>query len=368
MALQQGLESLNKIAVFTKYSRKGASSRLRTFQYIPELEYGSIEFKLFSLFDDSYLDALYNNKKVSPWYVLRRYLKRLFELCTVWKYDIIWIEKELFPYFPSVFEQLLAVFGIKYIVDYDDAIFHNYDLSDNYLIRLILSRKIDKVMKYSKYVLAGNSYLADRAIKAGAKHVEIIPTVVDHKKYRLKFEKQSNAKLTIGWIGTPYTQKYLIQLAPILKELHSKHSIKFIFIGASDEIRSHFQDCEVQVDTWSEETEIDSLSNIDIGIMPLPNAPWENGKCGYKLIQYMAVGKAVVGSNVGVNREIIERCNSGFCVDNCNDWLSALDKLITDEVLLDKIKINAIEGIEKYYSLVSQAPKIKKVLLKVFNG
>ena len=105
---------------------------------------------------------------------------------TIYKYDKIVIEKEIFPYFFSWFEKVFFLLKVKYVVDYDDAIFHNYDLSNNKLILFLLKNKINNVMKYSGCVVAGNSYLAQRAKESGAKKIIILPTVIDIDAYRVK--------------------------------------------------------------------------------------------------------------------------------------------------------------------------------------
>jgi glycosyltransferase involved in cell wall biosynthesis len=353
---------MKRIAVFTKYSRKGASSRLRTFQYIPKLENEDLKFNVFPLFGDEYLEALYGNGRVSPLYIIKRYAKRFMTLFFLWKYDVVWIEKELFPYLPAFFERLMYILGIKYIVDYDDAIFHNYDLSNNVIIRQLLSKKIDRVMKYSNQVIAGNSYLANRSMSAGSKSVTIIPTVVDTERYLNSAIEHKNSTIRIGWIGTPFTQRYLIQLSDVFIEIGKKHTVELVLIGASDNIKSKLKMTNVVVIKWDESTEAKNISEIDIGIMPLFDEPWEKGKCGYKLIQYMASGKPVVASNVGVNREIIDKCSSGVCVNNIGEWKIALEKLISNKDFYNTCSLNAKKGVEEHYSLNSQLPVLKKVL------
>ena len=190
-----------KVLLFSKYSRKGASSRLRSLQYIPSLELYDMQITVSSLFSDAYLNGFYGNNRKSFFFVFLAYLRRLVALIGVFKYDVIWIEKEIFPYIPSLAERMLKLIGKPYIVDYDDAIFHNYDSSSYFLVRLLLGTNIDSVMRNSSCVIAGNQYLADRAIAAGASKVQIIPTVVDHARYaqRLWSAPVSLMVLCCGW-------------------------------------------------------------------------------------------------------------------------------------------------------------------------
>ncbi|MCD7978195.1 MAG: hypothetical protein LUG51_13965 [Tannerellaceae bacterium] len=124
-----------KILIFTKYTEKGASSRMRSYQYISYLQENGIDVTVSPLFPDEYLDQLYNVGKVSRKLIARSYIRRLIQLFSVSRYDKIIIEKELFPYLPAWAEILLGKLGIRYMVDYDDAIFHNYDLHPKGVIR-----------------------------------------------------------------------------------------------------------------------------------------------------------------------------------------------------------------------------------------
>lgn len=153
-----------KILYFTKYSRNAGSSRLRSYQYFPYLEKAGFKVDVSPLFSEKYLENLYAGKSTRN-ESLKGYFRRFFKLFGLNKYNGIVIEKELFPYVPAFAENFLNFIGIKYIVDYDDAVFHNYDLSANPVIRFVLKNKIDSVMKNAEVVVAGNSYLAERAKK-----------------------------------------------------------------------------------------------------------------------------------------------------------------------------------------------------------
>ena len=350
-----------KILLLTKYSRMGASSRLRSLQYLPKLNKQGFQITVQSLFDDKYLNSLYSNKSRSKLAIVRYYLKRLYALTKVRQYDIIWIEKEVFPYFPALVEQFLSLIGIKYIVDYDDAIFHNYDSSKNKIIRLFLSRKIDKVMKNASCVLAGNSYLAERAKLAGAKNIQLLPTVVDH--YRYKNNSSSiNDILTIGWIGSPSTQKYVIEILPILLEVYNQLPFRLLLVGATETISEDLPGLDVVIHSWSENTETDLINTMDIGIMPLHDGPWEKGKCGYKLIQYMACGVPVVASDVGVNKVIIGDQESGFVVSKKDDWVDRLLQLLSSSSIRNEKGDNGRSTVRKKYSIESQVINLIDIL------
>ena len=355
-----------KIIIFTKYDRLGASSRLRSFQYLPYLNELGYNVTIKPLFSDQYLKELYAGRPISKLYVIKRYLKRLRQLFTISKYRIIWIEKELFPYLPPFFEYLLAKLGVKYIIDLDDAIFHNYDLSKNWAIRTFLHNKIDTVMKYSSTVTAGNSYLAKRALDAGANNVQIIPTVIDETRYTPKVNLRK--KLSIGWIGTPSTQKYIVDISKILNALCTKYNVRLILIGASPSIAENFIDTDIVITPWSECTEVNDISKIDIGIMPLEDGSWEKGKCGYKLIQYMACGKPVIASNVGVNKEIINKSDAGFIVNDIAEWEKHLKRIVTDEQLRIDLGNNARQSVIENYSIKSQLPVWNNIFNKLLNS
>ncbi|NWL19514.1 glycosyltransferase family 4 protein [Pseudomonas umsongensis] len=356
-----------KILFLSKYSRMGASSRLRFLQYIPALEESGVEVVVKSLFDDDYLKYLYSSGKRPVLRTMYCYLMRLFTIFTVRQYDIIWIEKEVFPYFPATVERLLRFFAPPYVVDYDDAIFHNYDLSSHSLIRKTLGKKIDVVMRNARCVIAGNDYLAIRAKAAGAKDVVVVPTVVDKDRYLAKRDSACEP-LVIGWIGSPSTQKYVVAIRQALLSVCNEFGARVMLMGATPRIVEELPEIPVEVLPWSEDGEVDFIRQLDIGIMPLVDGPWEKGKCGYKLVQYMASGLPVVASPVGVNVEIVDVNRCGILADSPAEWESALRKLLGNaDQRLDYGRAGRA-AVENKYTLHVQVEALSKIFTRVGGG
>src|SRR5260370_7158627 len=121
----------------------------------------------------------------------------------------------------------------------------------------------------------------------------------------------------------------------------------------------------VENDPWRVETEQTNLASFGIGIMPLWDSVWTRGKCGYKILQYMGVGTAVVASDVGVNNEIISHGENGFLARTQDDWVEALSTLIQNAEQRRSFGLRGRELIEKRYSLETFAQGYAKLLREV---
>jgi glycosyltransferase involved in cell wall biosynthesis len=214
-------------------------------------------------------------------------------------------------------------------------------------------------MRNARLVIAGNDYLANRATQAGAKWVEILPTVVDLDRYPLSKAPQ-NEVFTIGWIGTPLKFfNYIKELAPVLKEICRDGGAKVVAIGAKE---TNLEDIPLEIKPWSEATEVKEMQQFDVGIMPLTDTPFERGKCGFKLIQYMASSRPVIGSPVGVNAEIIEQGINGFHASSQAEWLQAFQKLKNDRYLRESMGLAGRKLVEDKYNIKITAPRLLQLL------
>ena len=349
-----------RVLFLTKYARNGASSRYRTFQYLPWLEQAGIHCQVMPLFDEAYLSHRYQSGRGHARDLVRAFLRRLGALVAARHFDLVVVEKEIFPYFPALPERALGWLGVPYVADYDDALFHQYDQHRSPWIRRLLGRKIARVMRRAALVTAGNAYLADYAVRAGAPRVEIIPTVIDLGRYpQSSAIRLPNAPFTIGWIGSPSTAKYLQTIAPALAEVCAGGLSRVRLIG-SGPLELH--DVPVEVLPWDESTEVSNMQQFDVGIMPLPDQAWERGKCGFKLIQYMACGLPVVASPVGVNTEIVEHGQNGFLASTIDEWVEAMRTLMLDTKLRQRMGQAGRRKVEEDYCVQATGPRLTELI------
>jgi glycosyltransferase involved in cell wall biosynthesis len=190
-----------------------------------------------------------------------------------------------------------------------------------------------------------------------------IPTVVDLSRYPVHPMKPIGP-LRVGWIGTPATTKYLQIIRDPLRKLNQITPLTFVTVGASSLL-----DFGVPLEQhpWNEESEAGILSTFDIGIMPLPDEPWERGKCGYKLIQYMACARAVVASPVGVNKDIV-MSSVGRLASTSAEWMLALADLASDRQRLSEMGSLGRQLIAQKYSIESMAPVVVQTLKSATLG
>lgn len=348
-----------KLLAFTRYGRLGASSRTRSIQFSPFVEGAGLSFVLQPLLSDDYLRAKYSGA-FSAGHVLAGYWRRLIAFANLPEPSVFWIEKELLPWAPFVLERLILRRDRRWVIDFDDAIFHNYDLHASWFVRWVLGSKIDRLMSRADLVVVGNSYLGDRARAAGARRVEWVPTVVDLDRYPEPAPRASVARrLRVGWIGSPATDHYLAVIGDAVAFLKTRHDVEFVAIGARADAAAAAGFVALP---WTEDTEVSNLHSFDIGVMPLIDGPWERGKCGYKLIQYMACGLPVVASPVGVNVDIVREGENGFSATSRDEWVAALDRLLSDAELRHGLGQAGRRDVENTYCLQVQGPRLVKML------
>lgn len=246
-------------------------------------------------------------------------------------------------------------------MDFDDALFHIYDKHRSGLVRWVLRDKFPRLMPKSACVIAGNSYIAAYA-RQYAKRVETLPTVIDITKYTIKPEPKGI--FTIGWIGTPNTQKYLQLIATPLQRFFEQRKGRFLVVGADAALT--LEGVPLEIVPWSENIEISLLQSMHVGIMPLPDLPLERGKSGLKLLQYMACSRPVIASPVGVNVEIVTN-EVGYLVDSDDAWISSLLALADDPDLRSKMGEKGRHLVEEKYCLSQWAPRHARMLRAAAN-
>jgi glycosyltransferase involved in cell wall biosynthesis len=348
-----------RVLLLTRYARAGASSRIRCYQYLDYLRREGVDVTVAPFLDEDYLRGFAATGQRSLRDVARAYPRRLGWMLRARRYDLLWIQYELLPWLPNVLERHLTPGDTPYVVDYDDAQFHRYDRHPSRLIRRLLRTKLDRVMARAAVVVAGNEYLASRARAAGATDVKVVPSAVDLGHYPSTPEPHRSSVFTIGWIGSPTTARYLQTIAPALRMVCSRIPARILLIGSGP---VDLGNAPREVRPWSEDTEAEALRTFDVGIMPLTSGPWELGKCGFKLVQYMAAATPAVASPVGANCTILQHGVTGYLANESAEWVERIESLASSAELRRGMGEAARRRAELYYSTDVIAPRLLDIL------
>ena len=334
------------------------SQRFRIELFFPELEKSRITYDVSSFMDMETWNILYRGGGAISklWGVLKGFSRRWFTvLFRCWRYQYVFIHREAAPIGPPVFEWILArLFGKKIIYDFDDAIWMSDSTVENRFVRWIKCRwKIKYICRWSYKISAGNLFLHNYAQQFNS-NVTIIPTCVDTDLHHNKIKDHKEGHLTIGWTGSHSTLKYLEIILPAIASLQQEFNFTFLIISNKPPA---FELKNLKFVKWNEKSEVDDLLHMDIGVMPLPDNLWSEGKCGFKLVQYLSLGIPAVASMAGVNKKIIEQGVNGFLCENVSEWKCALQKLLTDSMLRKSMGVEGRRKIGQEYSIRSQKTK-----------
>lgn len=208
------------------------------------------------------------------------------------------------------------------IFDFDDAIW----LRDSYSARGLHSakrlRRFRRVLQASDLVVAGNEFLAAQAARfIDSSRIHVVPTCVDPRKYPMATHGLRGT-VDLVWIGSSSTLQGLEKTRPILEAIgRSVPNVRLKLICDRFLSLNHLQ---VVASAWDEATEASELAAADIGIAWMPDDDWSRGKCGLKLLQYMAAGLPVIANPAGVHREMIEHGGTGCLAETEQQWLDAV--------------------------------------------
>lgn len=331
-----------KKILFIVKNKNEPSSRFRVFPYLPYLN---------NNFHTSIFYSEYNSTNIPK--VLRSIIKRLRFISLLFqakRYDAIFMQRPMSSDKNKgvFFETLLSKINSNIVFDFDDALFIQNET------------KIKALIKLSNLIICGNQYLAHYSLKHNKK-TYIVPTTIDTSKFIPLSSKDSN-HTTIGWTGTSGNyENFTPELLDTLKKTTLKYpNVRILFI--CDKKPPESFDFVYDFIYWNSKTELQDLQKIDIGLMPLKDNSWTRGKCGFKLIQYGSVGISSIGSNVGVNNEIILDKKSGYLINDESQWFEKLKSLIEDKSLRDSMGITARKHIEDNYSTVGNYQKLKNCI------
>jgi glycosyltransferase involved in cell wall biosynthesis len=321
----------NKKILFVISRMEKPSSRLRVLHYLPFLERKGYEVRVIKL--------------------KKSFFRRLFFLLGSFFYDIVFIQKKLMSGWELA---LLRHSGASLVFDFDDAIIYK-EQGETAVIDRNAERKFGAVVSHADMIIAGNGYLAELALKKNGKGIRILSTPWPADPGKTLRPKPRKAE-SLVWIGSRSTLKYLKCLEDVFASLSSRHPQLVLYV-----ISDHFDGIK-GIKTvnlpWKIETEFADIAKGDIGLMPLYDNEWCRGKCGFKIIQYMACGIPTVASAVGFNKELITDGENGFLARSDKDWIEKISALLSDPSMYEKMSNRSREIFEKKHTLEGHAEKI----------
>jgi glycosyltransferase involved in cell wall biosynthesis len=355
-----------RILFITPYpTGEAPSQRFRFEQYFKTLTENGHTFETSPFLDRKAWSIVYKKghvlQKVRA--LFAGYFRRLYDIFRLGYFDVVFIHREASPVGLPVFEFLVTRVFKKYTVyDFDDAIWIPNASESNKKITMVFKRfrNVADTCKWSSVVAVGNQYLAAFA-KQYNRRVVINPTTIDTDELHNSIRDHNNSKIIIGWTGSHSTVQYLDLIYPVLKRLEEKYDFEFHVICDTP---PKFNLKSLKFVKWSKQGEIDDLLNFNVGIMPLTDDVWAKGKCGFKALQYMALGIPAVVSGVGVNAEIVDHDKNGCVCNTQEEWYLSLEKLISDPLYLKKLSEKTREKIVNYYSVKSNRENFLSLLTR----
>ena len=301
-----------------------------------------------------YLDFLHSKSincevaKLPPGSLKRR---KLFKQAA--EFDGVFLHKKGLNFLDAFW---LRKYSKKIIYDFDDAIMYNPKTPDQDSLSHFIPFR--RTVGLADTVIAGNSYLADHA-KRFNPNIEILPTGLDTNAYKLQPPPENNGKIRLVWIGSKSTLQYFAEIRPALEEISSRLDNVVLRIICDD--FPDLQNIPIEKRLWSEDTQVTDLATTDIGLAPLPDNRFTKGKCGFKILQYAAVGLPIVASPVGVNAQYIQQDSNGFLAESASDWVNKICQLIGEPKLRKQMGQSAKEMAQKF-DLKTLGPKLAKLI------
>ena len=242
----------------------------------------------------------------------------------------------------------------RLIYDFDDAVMYQARAPDRPNPTRV--RRFERTVARAGLVIAGNPYLVRYAGACGARRAETIPTGLDVARFPPKADYRLSGGLRLVWIGSASTLKQLEPFRPMFEALGRAMPEARLRIVADAAIE--VPGLRVENVPWSQESESRLLAESDIGLAPLPDTPYTRGKCGLKVLEYMAAGLPVIASPVGVNGDYVVPETTGVWATTSEEWIEAVRRLAGDAALRERMGRAGRRRVEAEFDFRVLAPKV----------
>jgi len=341
---------------------EGPSTRFRICQFLPALEAAGYACEVRPFLSSrlgplAYRPGLAGKAAVTAW----GFAKRLSDIVRAARADLVYVLREAFPIGPAGFERAMQAACGRLVFDFDDAIWAPATNYENPLDRFRDWSRPAKLIASARRTVVGSEYLAEYARRHAPdpERVIVIPTVVDTALFRPGSPRVDD-DIVVGWIGTPRNTPYLQNVWPSLfAAWRADRRLRFVFVGAEP---FETGGAPVRFEPWRLADEIAAVQGFDIGVMPLPDDEQARGKCGFKIVEYMACGVAAIASPVGANCEVLRDGETGILANSPQQWTRAVLDLAAQTPLRERMGLAARERAVRRYSLAAMSDRFVETI------
>jgi hypothetical protein len=348
-----------RVLALTRWPRSAAGSRQRFLVFTTYLAQEGIEVTVRPFFDEAYVARVNSARRINGLELIGYYRRRVAELLRRDRYDLVWIEKEALPQVPYRIEELLLR-GSKILLDLDDAWHLRARASP---LRRILANKMQRLCRRADTLTVANAALREWTIESGVagSKVTLAPTGLDVNLYDPSPEPEG--PFTLGWIGGPFTTEYLKGIRGPLRRLSSE-GVRLLVV-CEDRALDGLAGIALEQHPWSEATEARLIAKCHVGISPLQDDGWSQFKSGYKLIQYMAAGRASVASPIGANCDVLVAEETGLFAASDEEWYRQINRLRQDDELRRRLGKQARRRCEELFSIEALGSKLSDLIKRL---
>jgi glycosyltransferase involved in cell wall biosynthesis len=305
------------------------------------------------------LEAAGHALQLLPW--PKSWWSRLFIGRTLRSADVVILQRRLLPRWQI---RLVRRAARLLVFDFDDAVF----LRDSYAVRGLNSagrlQRFRATVQAADAVVAGNVFLAAYVRRVRQEEVndacQLIPTCVEPSRYPLAEHRHQGDGVHLVWIGSSSTLQGLEAIRPLLEQIGQNCAGVHLKLVCDKFLT--LDHLPVAKCSWSAESEGAELAAADIGISWVPDDLWSRGKCGLKVLQYMAAGLPVVANPVGVQEELVRHGETGFLAATPEQWVEAIGRLANDAGLRRRLGAAGRRRVEAEFSVAHGAQQWLRLL------
>lgn len=243
---------------------------------------------------------------------------------------------------------VLRRFARRLLFDFDDAVWLRDSYSEKGFHSGKRRRRFQATVRRCDAVIAGNRFLADE-VRPLNPNVFVIPTCVEPTAYPLAEHARPPGEARLVWVGSSSTLQGLERNRQMLDTVG--RAVPGVRLTVVCDRFPAFDTLPVHGVRWDADTEATEIAASDVGIGWVPDDPWSRGKCGLKLLQYLAAGLAVVANPVGVQADIITHGETGLLATTTDEWVNAVRTLASDLHLRRRLGRAGRERVEREYSV-----------------